>query len=250
MQLRRFVSRFCPALVATLTIGSASVATAAVTFEGTSALDLTLVSITSDGPLTGFTMAIDSDGIAGESTLGDGTAFASSQTTILNEDPLGLGVGFDVSVEALVNGEAGLTPGSEGLAEATADQIALLTLDNQSASDVTVTFDFAYFVDAFVSTTNSNPLDDAFVFADAELLVNGESRFLFSAFGDLRDGLGETVTDFDLVTIQIAAGEFADVELFAIAGGFATSEVPVFGSLPLFLTGLAGAAFLRRRNAS
>jgi hypothetical protein len=238
-----------PALAAAVLLAAATPANAASTFFSAATGTVSLVSITASEGLAGleFTAFDDSDasGLTEGVTVDSGDAFVG-----LFPDPLGLGVGFDLSVEAFADGTAGddLVPAG-GLVDRSSFATAFANIVNGTAGDVELVFQFDYTVDTGVSDTGAL-LNDAFGDASFVFNVNGAPEVFTAVFSDLALGPpSDTFSDSFLRTFILGAGESLDFDVTANASGFAGTVVPVPAAVWLFGSALAGLAGLRRRFA-
>jgi hypothetical protein len=239
---------------ARLTAGALAVALAGVapaasaaTFAAAATGSLSLVSITGDfSGLTFSTSDLVDESIA---RTGIATGFKDSFVGYVF-DPLALGTGVDVRVEASVDGSAsGVSPGSSVQASAVAS--SFLQIFNGGASPVDIVFDFSYWLDTSVfETIGPLLLNDALAEASFILGIDGVEDLTF-AFSDL---VGGPESDFMAATFQrtlsLAAGQRVFLDLTASTFGVAeVTVVPVPAAAWLLLSALATAAAVRRRVA-
>ncbi len=212
--------------------------------------NLTLVDIQSTGSLDGLLFTLIDE------TLTEGNASGAATVTPdafvgQFDDPLSLGVGFDLSVEATADGTAGddaLPAGGSWDADSLAT--AFLNIQNGSASIVTVLFDVSWTVssEAFSSGFSG---DDAFGQATLDLVADdglNPTALLFAAIADLLNGpLDDAASGTESFSFTLAPGASLNLDLIANTTGFA-SAVPVPAALPLFGSALLGLWGARRRQ--
>jgi hypothetical protein len=228
----------------------AAPALAASGYAAFAGANMTLVDIQSAGSLDGLVFTLTDE------TLPAGTA--SGAATVLPDafigqfdDPLGLGVGFDLTVEAMADGTAGddLLPAG-GTSDAESLATAFLNIQNGSTSSVTVLFDVEWTVSSEVFSSGFAG-DDAFGQATLDLVTDdgvNVTTLLFTAVADLLGGdLSDGASGTESFSFILAPGASLNLDLIANSTAFA-SAVPVPAALPLFGSALLGLWGARRRQ--
>lgn len=238
------------ALAVAMTGAFAAPALAASGYAAFAGANMTLVDIQSTGSLDGLVFTLTDE------TLPAGTA--SGAATVLPDafigqfdDPLGLGVGFDLTVEAMADGTAGddaLPAG--GISDAESLATAFLSILNGSASSVTVLFDVSWTVSSEVFSSGFAG-DDAFGQATLDLVADdglNATTLFFAALADLLNGpLTDAASGTESFSFTLAPGASLNLDLIANSTAFA-SAVPVPAALPLFGSALLGLWGARRRQ--
>jgi hypothetical protein len=233
-------------------LATANPAAAASNFSASAIGNLTLVQITSAGSLAGLSFSFTDDSGSTGSFLG--AASQSGDATVASfDDPLGLGVGFDLEVSAFADGIAGDDVAQlAGSSEHEAYAMGFMTIFNGSANAVDLTFGLNWLLDTAVGATGGLLVEDAFGDASFEVTVNGASQFLSAISADVFLGpLDASVSELDELFFTLAPGETLTLDLSAAAFGTAdASPVPVPAALPLLGSALAGLWGVRRRRAA
>jgi hypothetical protein len=230
-----------------IALATAAPAASAATFAAAATGGLSLVSITGDASRVTFsTSDLINDSIA---RTGIATGFKDAFVGYLF-DPIGLGTGLEVRLEASVDGSAGtVPPGSSVQASAVAS--SFLQIFNGGASPVDIVFDFSYSLDTSVfETFGPLLLNDALAEASFILGIDGVEELTF-AFSDL---VGGPESDFMAATFQrtlsLAAGQRVFLDLTASTFGVAeVTVVPVPAAAWLLLSALGTVAAVCRRVA-
>lgn len=227
---------------------AAAPAVSAATFAAAATGQLSLVSISGDASTLVFSTSDLTDESIARSGIATGFKDALVSYTF---DPLALGTGVDIFLEALVDGSAsGVAPGSS--VQASAIATSFLSIFNGAASPVELELSFSYdlFAELFATPgpllVNSGLAEAAFT-----LNIDGSLEELLFAFADLElgpdaDGLSGSF----LRTLVIGAGEFLFLDLTASTFGVAeVAVVPVPAAAWLLLSALGTGVALRRRVA-
>ncbi len=233
-------------------LAMANPAAAASNYAASAVGNLTLVQIASAGPLAGLSFSFTDDSDSTGSVLGAATNGGAAAVASF-DDPLGLGVGFDLEVSAFADGLAGDDGAqSAGSSEHSAYAMGFVSIVNGSANTVDLTFGLSWLLDTAVGATGGLLVEDAFGDASFELTVNGASQFLSAISADVFLGpLDAGVNELDELFFSLAPGETLTLDLSATAFGTAdASPVPVPAALPLLGSALAGLWGLRRRRAA
>jgi hypothetical protein len=228
----------------------AAPAFAASGFAAFAGANLTLVDIQSADSLDGLVFTLTDDTLFDSSTSGAASSASDAFVGQFN-DPLGLGVGFDLTVEATADGAAGDdTLPAGGSADAESLATAFLNVQNGSTGSVTLLFDVSWTVssEAFSSGFGG---DDAFGQATLDLTADdglNQTTLLFAALADLLNGpLDDFANGTERFSFTLAPGATLSLDLLANSTGFA-SAVPVPAALPLFGSALLGLWGARRRQ--
>lgn len=218
-------------------------ASAASTMSSNVDAFLFLVDVESTGnDVSGLT--INGSDFLNTDELAEGNAVIDNGGTLFYlEDPLGLGVGFDISLNTYAEAAAQAT----GFAELGSLAFGFVDLANDSVSDsYTVSYGLSYTLDSAASTGFG--LSDAFTVASLSLGQDGIQLFNSSTFADALIG---PATDSDtgtfLFSVSLAPGESASLTLRANSFGV-VEAVPVPAALPLLGSGLVALFGLARRR--
>lgn len=244
-------SHFARAALAVAVSGVfAAPAFAASGYAAFAGANLTLVDIQSAGSLDGLVFTLTDESLPAGSASGAATVLFDAFVGQF-ADPLGLGVGFDLTVEAAADGTAGddAVPAG-GNSEADSLATAFLNIANGSASSVTVLFDVEWTVSSEVFTSGFAG-DDAFSMASLDLTADdgvNPTALLFLAVADLLGGaLIDAASGTESFSFTLAPGASLNLDLIANSTAFA-SAVPVPAALPLFGSALLGLWGARRRQ--
>lgn len=238
------------ALLATGTLAAlaslAALPAQAATVTATATGGLSLIAITGDASGLTFTPA----DLVSESITRSGIATGFKDTFVgYLFDPLALGTGLDVFLEATIDGSAsGVGTGSSVQSSATAT--SLINIFNGGPGTVEIVLGFSYAVETLVAATPGPLLlNDALAEASFSLGIDGVNEEFFFSFSDLAGG-----PDDDLLagtfqrTLALAAGQVVFVDLSTSAFGIAeVAVVPVPAAAWLLLSAI-GTGFVTRRR--
>lgn len=234
---------------ATLAVALAAAAptVSAATFAAAATGGMSLVSITGDFSGLEFTTSdLVNESIA---RTGIATGFKDALVGYVF-DPLALGTGVDVRVEASVDGSAsGVAPGSSVQSSSIAS--SFLQIFNGGTSPVEIVLDFSYELDTSVFETFGPLLvNDALAEASFILAIDGVDELTF-AFSDLVAGPGSDLLAATFQrTLNLAAGQRVFLDLTASTFGVAeVAVVPVPAAAWLLLSALGTGVAVRRRVA-
>jgi hypothetical protein len=228
-------------------LAAAAPTVSAATFAAAATGGMSLVSIAGDFSGLEFTTSdLVNESIA---RAGIATGFKDAFVGYVF-DPLALGTGVDVRVEASVDGSAsGVAPGSSVQASSIAS--SFLQIFNGGASPVEIVLGFSYELDTSVFETFGPLLvNDAVAEASFILGIDGVDELTF-AFSDLVGGPeSDLLTATFQRTLNLAAGQRVFLDLTASAFGVAeVAVVPVPAAAWLLLSALGTGVAVRRRVA-
>jgi hypothetical protein len=231
-----------------LLAATAAPTVSAATFAAAATSQLSLVSVTGDASAVVFTTSDLTD----ESIARNGIATGFKDTLVsYTFDPLALGTGIDVFLEALVDGSAsGVAPGSS--VQASAIATSFLSIFNGSASAVELGLSFSYNLSAELFATPGPLLvNSGLAEAVFTLNISGSPQEQLFAFADLDLGPdADALSGSFLRTLVIGAGEQLFLDLSASTFGVAeVAVVPVPAAAWLLLSALGTGVALRRRVA-
>ncbi len=231
------------ALVLTIgTLPNAAVAGAMYSAHAISSLVITDIDHAGGGVDITITGDVFTDPFFGEE--GTGLANGSGDAMVAAVDPLALGIGDGIDQTAVVSGST-TPPGGLALSDIITDGI--VTIFNDSSSDVTVSFSFEYALMA--DTMAMDPLED---FAFAEAIVE-----VFTVFTDVLFEFVESDTDFggglsssgDTIFFDVVVPAFASDEVVTFVDAFGVAAtIPEPTTLALLGLGMAGMGFSRKRS--
>lgn len=242
MAFRRFKFRFfVGAWIAMLGMPIAGSASPMFNAEATASLLLMDISSTGAG-YDGLEISYNDDSFSFEQMLGSAVSSVYGRVRH-DDDPLGLGIGFDSDLMASGSGKA-YGPGSSAENERT-----VLTRIRLVNSSTTATFDLAYrlawsIAGAISGVDAHNPFTDALAEAGVELQVGGIDELFELETADLLSGLDAFNFSGELdVLISLVPGDTKTLDLVVGTFGFA---VPLPATSMLLLLGIFGLIATRR----